>query len=216
MDYAEKLDEHDVKIETLLLFQGTDLHQDQLEDLVGIYDNEALSKILEDDLGDMDDTEVYEYFNNNFLGYFIAEVHTPVKKPFGRRKTLSWSWGTTTLTLVIAKTFEELIEKSCAWADAKEEEFRKGFEEEEEIAEESEDDWTFTEEEFLERAKVLDEMTKKERAQQRRNYLAQVVAGTEAGPMANFLNRTEKGRNLLKLMLEKADKELQDGEDTAK
>lgn len=127
---VEKLDDHTVKIETLLFFQGTDHHQEQLEDLIGIYDNESLSKIVGEDLGDMDDTEIYEYFNNTYMGALIAEVHTPVKKPFGRNNTLSWSWGTCTLTLVIANDMEELVELSCAWADKKEEEFRKGFEKE--------------------------------------------------------------------------------------
>lgn len=130
MDITEKLHEHDVKIENLLFYQGDELHHDEIEDLIGTYDNEDLSKILGKDLEDMDDDSIYDLFDEEYIGHFFAEVHTPVKKPFGKRGALSWSWGTTTFTLVIAKTFEELVEKSCKWAKEKEEEFRKGFSEE--------------------------------------------------------------------------------------
>jgi len=132
LELVDKMGEHDVKIEAMLLFQGTDLHQDLLEQMIHNYDNEELSNLIgdEDLFRGMSDTEIYEYFNNNHIGDLIAEVHTPVKKPFGRRKTLSWSWATATLTLIIAKDMEELVEKSCKWADEKEEMFRKGFEKE--------------------------------------------------------------------------------------
>jgi len=132
LELVEKLEDHEVRIENLLLFQGTDTHRDQFEDMLQPYDNEALSKILDEDFEGMDELEIYEYFNNNHIGDLIAEVHTPVKKPFGKKKTLSWSWATTTFTLIVAKDMEELVEKSCKWADGKEEEFRKGFEDEKE------------------------------------------------------------------------------------
>jgi hypothetical protein len=132
MDYAEKLDEHDVKIETLLLYQGTELHQDQLEDLIGIYDNEELSHLLGDEelFRDSSDRDIHDYFDKCLMGALIAEVHTPVKKPFGRNNAMSWSWGTCTITLIVAKDMDELVKKSCEWADKKEDEFRKGFEKE--------------------------------------------------------------------------------------
>jgi hypothetical protein len=129
LNYIEKLDKHNVKIETLLLFQGTDLHQDQLEDMLHPHDNDELSKILDDDLSNMYDTEIYEYFNNNHTGDLIAEVHTPVKTPFGKRGVLSWSWGTTTFTLIVAKDMDDLVEKSCKWAKKKDRELRKALKE---------------------------------------------------------------------------------------
>ena len=130
ISWIEKLHDHDVKIENLLLFQGIELHQDQLEDLIGIYDNEELSHLLGDEelFRDKSDRDIHDYFDECLLGALIAEVHTPVKKPFGRNNALSWSWGLTTHTLVFAKDMNELVKKSCEWAKKKEEEFRKGFE----------------------------------------------------------------------------------------
>jgi len=119
-DVVEKLSEHDVKIERILFYQGSELHREELEDLISSYDNDGLSKILGESVIDLTDSEILEYIDQNYVGWFIAEVHTPTKSR-SKRGILSWSWGLTTYTLLFSTSFEELVEKSCEWADKTEE-----------------------------------------------------------------------------------------------
>jgi hypothetical protein len=46
-------------------------------------------------------------------GKLVAKVSTPVREKGGS----FYSWGWTTLTLIAADTFDELVEKACAWAE---------------------------------------------------------------------------------------------------
>jgi hypothetical protein len=114
-DMVARLDKHSVKLERILLFQGSALHAEAIEDVTN-YDLEELSSMLGENFESEDD--ILEVFDEKYVGWLFAEAHTPYPE-MTKRGTLLRRWGLTTYTLIAAKTMDDIIDKSCKWADEK-------------------------------------------------------------------------------------------------
>jgi len=60
-----------------------------------------------------DEDEDVDYMLQKLHGKLIAKVSTPIRE----KGKSSYSWGWTTMTLIAAPTFEEIVEKACEWAE---------------------------------------------------------------------------------------------------
>ena len=76
---------------------------------------EALTEELEDIPGALgfSEDEDMDYMLLRLHGKLVAKVSTPIRE----KGKSSYSWGWTTLTLIAADTFDELVEKACTWAE---------------------------------------------------------------------------------------------------
>jgi hypothetical protein len=67
---------------------------------------------MPESLGFDEDSDVDDVLQE-LHGKLVAKVSTPIRE----KGKSSYSWGYTTLTLIAADTFDELVEKACAWAE---------------------------------------------------------------------------------------------------
>lgn len=109
-----KLSENDVVIQKLLMFQGIEVHREELKDIIWDAGDDVLEKMLGIPVEGRGEDEIEDLFEMEFTGYFIAQIHTPIRE--WRSKTgFRSSWGYTTYTTIMAKTMEELVDIACKW-----------------------------------------------------------------------------------------------------
>jgi hypothetical protein len=83
------------------------------------YDDDLVPEEFTEELEHMpealgfDEEEDIDYMLTRLHGKLVAKVSTPIRE----KGKSSYSWGYTTLTLIAADTFEELVEKACTWAE---------------------------------------------------------------------------------------------------
>ena len=116
-DFLEKLNSHVIKFRKLIFFQSAELNGEEMEDLLGTQDDKDLSNLCGFNTEGINTDAVVETIEETFTGKFFAEAHTPLRK-YRHANSCSYSWDHTTYEILVADTFEELVEKACAWAES--------------------------------------------------------------------------------------------------
>ena len=124
---VERMQSATVRFEKLIYFTGAEQDGEELLDLFQDHDGDVISWALgiktDNILTDSYLTEGLE--DAGYTGYFFANVHTPIRKYHEKgSKGFMFSWGTTTFTLLCAKSFEELVDLAINWAERKQKEMK--------------------------------------------------------------------------------------------
>jgi hypothetical protein len=108
----EKLYNHTVELYPIYLISDVrgEYYLDELLDDLCMSDEE-LQKEFAVALGEGED--MASHLMENCCGYYIAKAETPVRK----KGVSHFSWGSTTYTVILAKSMDELALKACNWAD---------------------------------------------------------------------------------------------------
>lgn len=129
-ELAESLFDEQVGIQKLVWIQPEEVCTEALDDILGTCDDEEIEKIFGISPNGASTSEIIsEIVTCNFFGQFLAEVHTPVLRQGGG---FMFSWGYTRMTVILAPSLEEIVEKALAWGKQEQETMEEGLKKERE------------------------------------------------------------------------------------